>query len=411
MRAEVVSREVFVPSPRAGVGVTGASYYTTTGRDRLVSIHGYMSRSDTADIAFVRRSVDGGRTWSAPEPWDTSFQSDAGTGRRHPRGGYVDPLTERYLSIWTEGVLPTDDPLEGMKQWKLHYSISEDGGMTDLVNEQIIHEGPAYDAVHHLPGVTVGRNAVMIGDLGQRPMTRSDGVILVPVQVTPTGPDGEYFNPGAGYTYTDCMLLMGRWSRDRRLVWTASDRIIGDPQRSTRGLVEPTIAELADGSILMVMRGSNDARPELPGYKWMARSGDGGHTWTTPEPWTYTDGQAFHSPSACSQLIPHSSGRLLWMGNICPSNPRGNGPRYPIILGEVDRESGRLIRDSVTIIDDRQAGEHPRLTLSNFYVREDRDTGDLLLHLPRFFAKYAPEDAQEAWTTDLSLYRIAVRGE
>ena len=90
MRAEVVSQEVFVSSPKSGVGVTGASYYTTTGRDRLISIHGYMSRSDTADIAFVRRSDDGGATWSAPEPWDTSFASDAGTGRRHPRG----PVTE-----------------------------------------------------------------------------------------------------------------------------------------------------------------------------------------------------------------------------------------------------------------------------------------------------------------------------
>jgi hypothetical protein len=196
---------------------------------------------------------------------------------------------------------------------------------------------------------------------------------------------------------------MGRWQEDGRLAWTASERIVGDPNRTTRGMIEPTIAELVDGSILMVMRGSNDARPELPGHKWMARSWDGGQSWTVPEPWTYEDGQAFHSPSACSQLILHSSGRLLWMGNICERNPAGNRPRYPIVLGEVDLGSGLLIRDSVAVIDDRQPGEDERLTLSNFYVREDRETGDLLLHLPRFGA-----EADGGLTTDLYLYRIAI---
>ena len=96
------------------------------------------------------------------------------------------------------------------------------------------------------------------------------------------------------------------------------------------------------------------------------------------------------------------------MGNICPHNPRGNSPRYPIILGEVDRESGLLIRNTVSVIDDRQADENERLTLSNFYVREDRETGELLLHLPRFFARHVSADSQERWTTDLMLYRIVL---
>jgi len=408
MSAEVVECSVFVPSPRSGVGVLGASYYTTLHGDKLVSYHSYTSRGDTVDVAYVRRSEDGGLTWSAPETWSTHSEGEGGTGRRHPRGGYVDPLTGRYVCVWMEGVLPTDDPLEGMRQWKLHYSISEDGGMTDIVNEQIIHEGPSYDEVHHLPGVTVGKNCVMIGDLGERPLTRSDGVILLPVQSSPTGPDGDYYNPGAGFTYTDCLLLMGRWQPGGKLSWAISDRIIGNPSRTTRGMIEPTIAELNDGTILMVMRGSNDALPELPGHKWMARSPDGGQTWSTPEPWTYTDGEAFHSPSACSQLIPHSSGKLLWMGNICRENPRGNGPRYPIIVGEVDRDSGLLIRNSITTIDDRQPGEHERLTLSNFYAREECGTGDLILHLPRFFAHHPPEVAQDRWTTDLMKYRITL---
>ena len=408
MIARVMSREIFVPSPRPGVGVMGGSYHTALDGRQVMSIHSLTSRSDTVDIAFVRRSEDGGRTWSDPVEWPARFDHPNGTGRRHIRGGYVDPQTGRYITVWTEGVLPTDHPLEGMQQWKLHYFVSEDGGKTHLVNEQIVHEGPEYNGTHHLPGVTVGKNCVMIGDLGQRPLTRSDGLILMPVQSSPVGPNGRYHNPGAGFTYTDCLLLMGRWQPDGRLAWTTSDRIVGDPDRTTRGLIEPTLAELADGSILMVMRGSNDARPKLPGHKWAVRSGDGGHTWTAPAPWTYDDGEAFYSPSACSQLISHASGRLFWMGNICAHNPRGNNPRYPIVLAEVDRYTGRLLRRSVTPVDNRQPGESERLTLSNFYVREERQTGHLLLHLPRFFARDAHDD-QLKWTTDLMLYRIEIK--
>lgn len=402
------SKATFIPSPGKGVGVMGGSYYTTRAGNNLIRVYSYTSRSDTVEAAYIEYSENNGRTWSKPKEWPMKFEHSNGTGRRHPRGGYVDPKSGRYITIWTEGVLPTDEPLEGMKNWKLHYAVSEDGGKTEIVNKQIIHEGEEFDEIQHLPGVTVGKNCVMIGDLGQRPLTRSDGVILVPVQSSPTGPDGQYFNPGAGFTYTDCMLLMGRWQEDGSLAWRTSERIIGNPDMTTRGMIEPTIAELADGSILMIMRGSNDARPKLPGFRWMSRSFDGGQSWTTPEPWTYTDGAPFHSPSSCSQLIPHSDGRLFWMGNICQENPRGNHPRHPLVLAEVDLKNGLLIQDSITMVAERQPDESEYLTLSNFYVREDRETNELLLHLPRFYSQVNRVDDPNKFTTDLYLYRIAL---
>jgi hypothetical protein len=184
--------------------------------------------------------------------------------------------------------------------------------------------------------------------------------------------------------------------------------VAGDPRLSTRGFFEPTLGELADGAILMVMRGSNDKSPELPGYKWFSRSVDGGQNWSEPRPWTYQDGEAFFSPSSCSQLIPYSDGRLFWAGNICRENPRGNAPRYPFILAEVDLESGLVIKDSVTVIDELREGESPYLTLSNFLVREDRPTGDLLLHMTRLFAHDFRENQQVNWTADALLTRIKI---
>ena len=190
-------------------------------------------------------------------------------------------------------------------------------------------------------------------------------------------------------------MLAATWAGPDRLEWDLSARAPVGPDRSTRGSIEPTLAELEDGSILMVMRGSNDVRPELPGHKWSARSRDGGRTWSEAVPWTYVDGVPFHSPSSCSQLLRHSGGGLYWLGNLTSTNPKGNRPRYPLVMGEVDEKTGLLHQASVQAIDDRQPDDDPDLTLSNFMAHEDRETGEVLLHMSRPFALRA-RDRQTA---------------
>ena len=76
------------------------------------------------------------------------------------------------------------------------------------------------------------------------------------------------------------------------------------------------------------------------------------------------------------------------------------------MLRRVDRQSGLLLRDSLQPIDTRGEGEHEMLTLSNFYARADRQTGELLVFLPRFFAQTF--DEADRWTTDLSLIRVGI---
>ena len=402
-----------MPAPKPGVGVLGGAFYCKKSGEELLSYLTYTSRSDTVERCDVRRSLDNGRAWEDERSWSMRFDDPEGTGRRHPRGGYVDPVTGRYLLIWTEGVLPTDDPLEGLFRWTLHYATSENGDRGRLAEGQIIHDGEEYDSTHHMPGVSVGKNCMMIGDLGCRPLTRSDGVLVVPVQVSPTGKNGFYLNPGGGYTYTHARMLFGTWKPDGSILWTCSEDIKGDPDLSTRGMVEPTIAELEDGKMLCVMRGSNHTRPDLPGHRWYSLSADGGRTWSVPEPWKHTGNAAvrpFYSPSSMSQLLRVSDGRLLWFGNICGENSRGNDPRYPLVAGEVDRRNGLLIEESVEIIDDRMDGESERLTLSNFYVRQERGTGDLLLYLPRAFSKdfrNAEDPGHFEW--DLLEYRFSLQ--
>jgi hypothetical protein len=402
-----IRREVFVRSPRLGAAVMlSASYYTERDGVELISTHGFISRSDTIDAAYFRRSPDNGRTWSAPVEVKTSELRPGGMFRRTSLGGAVDPPTGRFVRFRLEGLLPTDDPLEGMRHWYVCYSVSEDGGRTWIVDEPVIHKGAEFSAAHPLPGVWIGKNCVMVGEASATPLTLADGTILMTVVITPLGPDGTYFNPGGGYTYFDVAVLRGRWRPDKHLEWELSSLVKGDPARSTRGMDEASLAPLADGRLLMVMRGSNDKKPELPGRRWATFSSDQGRTWTKPVPWTYVGGEDFFSPAASSHLLPHSSGRLFWLGNISPHNTEGNAPRYPFVIGEVDRRTGLLRKETVRVIDDRGPQESELLQLSNFTAREDRETGEIVLHMCRFFEHSV--GTTRDWTSDAYVYHIPV---
>jgi hypothetical protein len=385
-----------------GSAVMAYAYYTRPRGADMMSIEERWSRSDTIDVAYYRFSSDNGRSWSAPIEKPTGERRTDGTLRRHLRGGWVDPATGRLLELWLEGVLPSDDPLEGLRQWNIFYTVSEGDPRRHHGVHQVIAKGTEFDARHPLPGVYTGKNCVMIGDHTCQPMGTADGAILMPVDISPLAPDGTLYNPGGGYTYHDVAVLHGRW-KGNILEWQMSDVVRGDPQRSTRGVSEPTIGKLADGRLILIMRGSNDRKPDLPSYRWISFSKDGGWRWTPPAPWTYDSGETFFSPSACSQLVQHSGGRLYWLGNITAENPKGNRPRYPFLIGEVDRQSGLLIRSSLRKVDGLGAGEDPVLTLSNFYAREDRETREICVHMTRLFAR------PQGWEGDAMLYRIQPR--
>ena len=406
MNIKSLGQETLVDSPEPGAGVHGALYYTRASGTEMFCMYVIETRSDLSDRFYTMLSPDNGRSWSEPILYESEIVRPDGILRRSAAVALVDPGTDRFLWFLNEGLFDGDDPLQGMLRYQLRYRVSIDGGQSWDTDELMIQNGREYNEGHPFPDVFVGRNSMMFGDHTCVPIALPDGTILVASQMCPLGPDGVYHNPGGGFTYHDTAIISGRWS-GTSVEWRLAGVIEGDPKRSTRGVIEPTIERLDDGRILVVMRGSNDARPTLPGYRWFSIGSSDMDQWSKARPWTYTDESPFYSPSACSQLLRHSTGRLLWFGNLTEENPSGNRPRYPLVMAEVDTKSGLVIRDSVATVDDRAPDESERLTLSNFHVLEDRETGEILITLPRYFAR-SPMDGGPDFTADLTLIRCGL---
>lgn len=341
-------------------------------------------------------SNDGGRTWTPfiPRP---DFDGGLPTGyRREWHTPFFDQSTGRLITIVNAMDTPGVDPLLveppiALKSYYLRYRVSLDAGRTYLFDEPLVAAGR--DPPSPLPGVQIGQNAVFMGDGGSQLIRLSTGEILVPAQMTIAGDDGELVSPGGGFTWTAVIVLIGTWRDDHRLGWCVSEPVHARPQESTRGFLEPTLVELRDGRLLMVMRGSNgglhDPGFKIPGWRWMTTSLDGGRHWSAPTPMTLDDGVPFYSPSSMSQLLRHSSGRLYWIGNLTPENPRGNSPRWPLVIAEIDESRLVLFKHSIIVIDTRTDQDVDGVELSpHGPAIEDRQSGDIILPMLRFQTGY-----------------------
>jgi hypothetical protein len=179
-----VRREVFLASP-PGVTILAASYYTRPDVPELVSRHHTMTRSDTADRAFVRYSPDNGRTWGETREVMTVEPREGGTYRRGSASHLIDPRTGWLLQFRIEGLFRDDTPLARLKNWTITCSVSKDGGRSAIFDGPVIHRGEEFSAEHPLPGVWRGKNCAYIGDTSSVPLALADGTILVPIQIAP----------------------------------------------------------------------------------------------------------------------------------------------------------------------------------------------------------------------------------
>jgi BNR repeat-like domain len=389
----VVSLGVNVTAPLVVAGETQPATLTLKNTKASSQLWGASYLKPTG-LEMIKKglyySPDNGQTWMGRSS-GSDFEGKLPQGyRRGPYAPFVDPVNGNILTAVLSMDIPGVDtkvpePRIGGKAYYMRYRVSTDGGATYLFDKPVVQVGKTQ--ANPFDGIYTGKNGYYIGDgSGDRIIRTQSGRIIVPAQSCVLGPDGKLANPGGGWSYTDVMMILGTWQEDNTIEWSSAKFIEGDPARSTRGLIEPTVVQMPDGRLLCVMRGSNEIcypRPithKGPGYKWFSVSSDDGDTWTAPQPWTYDNDEPFFSPSACSHLMRHSSGRYFWIGNISPANPKGNHPRYPLVIGEVDPATLKLIKCTLLEIDTLKADEAKKqLSLSHMWVLEDRPTHDIMI--------------------------------
>lgn len=113
-------------------------------------------------------------------------------------------------------------------------------------------------------------------DLKGMPFTDVEGPADAPVLM----PDGSLLLPLIGYNFNGdvrnlaAVLLK---STDQGRTWTHFSTMASDPKGKLGGFAEPGLVRLRSGDLLVAMRNKT-------GNIWMAKSKDGGKTWSEPKP-------------------------------------------------------------------------------------------------------------------------------
>jgi len=187
-------------------------------------------------------------------------------------------------------------------------------------------------------------------------------------------------------TVDGIFIFIAKWDQAvQKYEWRRIAKLSVSSRTSSRGLMEPWLAVLQDGSILLEARGSSTKL--TPGRKWYSISRDGGDTWTEISDFRYSSGEQFYAPSSFAKMIRSSKNKkLYWIGNISNTLPEGNWPRRPLFIAEFDEEDIGLRKQTLTVIDDYepQNDASDKVQFSNFSVIENRETGQLELYLTRY---------------------------
>lgn len=384
-----VAREVFIPHDGSRGVFPGFITYIDAREPMLLHRFGRMDGADAYDDFVESVSTDNGRRWSEPVPRLRSTVEAGGRRRYAENAAFFDARSGFLLTLATRSLYVAGE-LPGSTGWRTESRVYDPSG--DRWSEPVLLDASVAQAFSF-----------------SFPLQLSTGRVLIPTQVPRLDERGQRrVLPGYWTGQSEARVLIGDEPvTEAGMNLRPSGRVGIDEQKSSRGLCEPTVAELSDGRVVMICRGDNGYFPERPGYKWVSYSEDGGETWGEAQPLRGCDGRAYESSATGSALIrSEANGRLYWIGNLCADGERANGgwPRSPLHIAEVCEDPFGLIPESIVEIDRRGAGDSDRTQLSNFRFYQDRASGEIVLLLTRF----GEEDAQQHRRAHYYRYRIAV---
>ncbi len=398
------------------------------GEGALCETRVLSSEEDYASGSFSRISTDNGRTWT---DWVSHF-NDAADGRRgkipgskegdeilggcspylyDPKTGctvgvgstfyYLKGHDVGYFAMWYEG--------EDNVRTHAYYAIRRPDGSEEKRMIEFEEGGEDFDPANPRNPAFIDKNRAMAGDLTVLP----DGDLMF--NLFPSmrlccriaGVDVNTFFPSCPDMQSGLVVVRLHWNPERNdYDFIYSNPIMLCDLQSSRGIMEPQMRILKNGTIMIVFRGSNTqipvwhtrTNPSTPGFKWYVLSEDGGRTFTPPMPWYFDTKEVVYSSASTSAFYRcPKNGKLYWMGNIIPEPWRieGNNPRWPFVICEVNEEYGFLIKDTLTVIDSLREGE---LTteLSNPSLLENRETGNLEIRMTKINMSWADETVQQS---------------
>lgn len=418
-----VKKEVYVPSPEPRVGTSVSMTYI--GRKlRRQEVRSLIRSSDWHDTVRRRMSEDNGKNWTDWElvyeeaPTQRDFTQSGGPSQRGT--GPYDPVSGRLIKPVFQRVIK-GDPKVAMKEiWSGNrlfsdhgfYQLSADDGRSWGKAHQLMYEdGPEFDPGNWGDEVFFRTNEMYIG----RAIAVSNGTVIISSTIPVPYRDEEdeklpsvFPNDYREGCVAGAICFVGRWNDERKdYDWKKSKPVFLPRSMSTRGLVELDLSELTDGSLLLIMRGSNTGLDPVkyPARKWFSVSRDGGLNWSEVSDIRYDTGEKLYSPASISRTIRSTkTGRLYFMGNIPDVPPDGNSPRYPLQMVEIDEDGPSFKKDTVTVIDDRDPNrDSEHLQLSNFSLLEDRETHDMEVYLIRLGENGGGPDI---WTADAYKYTL-----
>lgn len=393
---EVQTTENYIVPESDGGYFNPSTVYATNadepGYGDLVQVVSVMDVSDSFTQVLIRRSSDNGETWTDFAPIEQMRRDGDDYTKYGTASLYADPINGRMIFFVQELVYERNQLASTWRKRRICYRISHDNGITwsdriNLVQDGVDSEGRPFDEQHWMEGAVWGRN--MACTIASRAIRiRGDGPLqgrlLLPFQIQRVDEQGRLHMPtGMGYMASGC--LIGEWNEDMSdLRWDCSNHVVVSPKVSSRGVFEPTVAELPDGRILMVMRGSNAGLEGVRGVKFSSISEDQGRTWSQPVPLLFDDLSPAPSSSSLSLLVPTEDGRVFYCGVIAEHEPRGNWPRYPVVLARIDPETALLRRDSVVEVVDRHGDDDSNAQYVNHWAYEDPARDAIVVLTPHY---------------------------
>lgn len=387
-----VRKELYREHPRPAAAALVSVFQNGPGLERM-EIHAVEARDDVPSESKVRFSTSNGRSWSDFTPRPETMTQKAGIEVWEGGGCKLfDVRSGVFVESWLRQIA-----IKGNYNCFTYLRYSRDGGRSWSEPKQLRYEeGADFDPSNPLKLEFLLKNQAYFGS---NILAHSNGTLIHPVAHANAPGDPE--NDTRAWRMGS-LCFIGKWEADKGdYRWRAGKRVEISPEVSSRGLMEPEAAELKDGRIFVVWRGSNTAK--TPGRKWFSVSNDGGETLAPPDELHYDDGSRFYSPSSYHRMIRRSrDGKLYWIGNICPEPPNANLPRFPLVIAEVDETIPALRKKTVTAIDDRNKDQGPDVQFSNFSLLENRETGEFELWLTTY-----GEDTSNVYTSDCYHYVVA----